>query len=89
MAEFLIKFENRGIKIARVNSIFITKSINLKLFTLILYGVGVPWDRRLFSLHREVYGAATLNYHKLLHSIWSGAYLYIRELEVSIFMATV
>ena len=29
MVEFLRKFENRGIKIARVNSIRITKSINL------------------------------------------------------------
>ena len=36
------KFENRGIKISRVNSIFINKSINLKLFTLILYGVVGP-----------------------------------------------
>ena len=30
-----LKFENRGIKIARVNSILITKSINLQLITLI------------------------------------------------------
>ena len=37
--KFFRKFENRGIKIARVNSILITKSINLPLFTLILYGV--------------------------------------------------
>ena len=29
IVEFLIEFENRGIKIARVNSICITKSINL------------------------------------------------------------
>ena len=36
------KIENRGIKIARVNSILITKSINLKLFTLILYSIGSP-----------------------------------------------
>ena len=34
MVEFLRKFENRGIKIAQVNSILITKSINLQLFTL-------------------------------------------------------
>ena len=33
MAEFLRKFENRGIQIARVNSILITKCINLQLFT--------------------------------------------------------
>ena len=42
MVEYLRKFENRGIKIARGNSILITKSINLRLFTLILYGVGGP-----------------------------------------------
>ena len=40
MVEFLKKFEKMGIKIDRVNSILITKSINLQLFTLILYGVG-------------------------------------------------
>ena len=36
------KFENRSIKIARVNSILITKYINLQLFTLILHGLGCP-----------------------------------------------
>ena len=36
MGEFLTKFENRSIKVARVNSILITKSINLLLFTLVL-----------------------------------------------------
>ena len=36
MVEFLKKIENRGIKIARVNSILIKKSIDLQLFTLIL-----------------------------------------------------
>ena len=50
MVEFLIQFEKRDIKIARVNSILITKSINLQLFTLILYGVGVCCDRRRFSV---------------------------------------
>ena len=35
MIEFLRKFENRGIKIARANSILNTKSINLE-FTLTL-----------------------------------------------------
>ena len=44
MIEFLRKFENRGIKINRVNSILITKSINLLFFTLILYGVAVCCD---------------------------------------------
>ena len=42
MIEFLRKFENRGIKISLVNSILITKCINLKLFTLILHGVQGP-----------------------------------------------
>ena len=36
-AEFLRKFENSSIKIAGVNSILITKSIDLQLFTLIFY----------------------------------------------------
>ena len=39
--EFLRVFENGSIKIARVNSIIITKSINLQLFTLILDGFEV------------------------------------------------
>ena len=51
MIEFRRKFENRGIKIAPVISILITKSINLQLFTLILYGVGVRYDRRRFSVN--------------------------------------
>ena len=42
MVEFLRKFENRGIKIARVNSILLTKSMNLQWFTLIFYGVEGP-----------------------------------------------
>ena len=40
MIDFFRKFENRGIKIVLVNLILITKSINLKNFTLILYRVG-------------------------------------------------
>ena len=50
MIEFLKKIEKRGIKITRVNSIFIAKSINLLLFTLILHGVGVCCDRNRFSV---------------------------------------
>ena len=42
MVEYLRKFENTGIKIARVNSILFTKSIDLKLFALILFAVGGP-----------------------------------------------
>ena len=37
MIEFPRKFENRIIKIARVNSIIITISINLQLFTILFY----------------------------------------------------
>ena len=50
MIKFLRKFENRSIKIARVNSVLIIKSINLQFFTLILYGFGVRCDLRLFSV---------------------------------------
>ena len=50
MSEFLRKIQNRSIKIARVNSILITKSGNLQLFTLILYGLGVCCDLRRFSV---------------------------------------
>ena len=50
MIKFLRKFENRGIKIAQVNSI-LTKSINLQLFTIILQGIGVRCDRRQISEH--------------------------------------
>ena len=42
MVEFFRKFENCGIKIARVNAILITKSIYVKSFTLILYDVWGP-----------------------------------------------
>ena len=42
IVEFLRKFESRGIKIARVNSILITKIHQIYQFTLILYGVGGP-----------------------------------------------
>ena len=59
MVEFLRKFENRVIEIALVNSILIIKSIDLQLFTLILYGVGGPlWSKAIFraqSVYRAVY----------------------------------
>ena len=38
IVKFHKTFENRDIKIAQVNSILSTKSINLKLITLILFG---------------------------------------------------
>ena len=47
MLVFLIKFQNRGIKIARVNSIRITKSINLLSFCMVL---GVRCDVDIFKL---------------------------------------
>ena len=50
MVEFFRKFENRSIKIARVNSILITKSINLQLFTLIFYGFRVSYDLTRLSV---------------------------------------
>ena len=68
MIEYLKKIENLLIKIARVNSILIAKSINLLLFTLILYGVGVRCDADIFkptaTANREVYGIP-----KLLHQM--------------------
>ena len=50
MVEFLRNFLNRSIKIARVKLIFGAKSINLPLFTLILYGFGVRCDLGRFSV---------------------------------------
>ena len=63
MVELVRKFKKRGIKITRVNSILITISINLQLFTWILYVLGVSCDVDIFkltasaqSINREVYG---------------------------------
>ena len=63
IVEFHREFENRGIEICRVNSILITKSINLQLFTLILYGVGVRCNVDIFketasaqTIYRGFYG---------------------------------
>ena len=50
LIEFFNKFENRGIEIPRVNSILITKSINLPLFTLILNCFGASCDLNRFSV---------------------------------------
>ena len=46
--EFLRKFENRGIKMARVNSNFITKSLNLQLFSFCMV-LGVRCDGDIFK----------------------------------------
>ena len=48
--EVLRKFENLGIKNAPVNSILITKSVDLQLFTLILYSFRVRCDHMRFSV---------------------------------------
>ena len=45
MIIFFRKFETRDVKIARLNSILITKPINLEFLNLILYDVGVRCDR--------------------------------------------
>ena len=50
MVEFLGKFENRGVKIARITFILINKSINILLFTFIFYCVGVRCDVDIFTL---------------------------------------
>ena len=44
MVEYLRKFENRDIKIARVNSIHIHKSINLLKFCTVLGSVVIEGD---------------------------------------------
>ena len=69
MVKFLRKFENRCIKIARVNSILITKSI---IFTVIYFNfytvLGVRCDVDIFkltasaqSINREVYDYTNIN----------------------------
>ena len=60
MIKFLRKFENRSIKIARVSSILITKSINLQLFTLILNGFGVCCDLSNFQCLVDLYRSLCL-----------------------------
>ena len=62
MVYFLTKFENRSIKIALVNSILITKSINLELFTLILYSFGVRFDLGRFSVLRPFTEKSMIEY---------------------------
>ena len=52
MVEFLRKFKNRGIKIIRVYSIRITKSINSLQFCTVL---GVRCDANIFKLTTSAY----------------------------------
>ena len=49
MVEFLRKLKNRAIISGWDNFILITKSINLQLFTLILYGLGVRCDVNILN----------------------------------------
>ena len=80
MVKFLTNFDNRGIKIVQVNSILITKSINLQLFTSICTVLGVRCDVDIFkltasaqSIKREVYGSAHFSALPSLytpHSFW-------------------
>ena len=65
MVEFLRKFESRGDKISRVNSIRITKSVNLLSFCTMLQGVRCDVDifkltARGQSIYREVDGSMLL-----------------------------
>ena len=82
MIEFLSKSKNRCIKIVLVNSILITTSTNLQLFTLISYSVGVRCDRvRFFVLcpliekvYVEVYvweGIFMTRFPYVLHAIYA------------------
>ena len=50
MVGFLRKFKNRAIKIDLVNSIFITKSINLQLSTFFCRVFGILCDVDIFML---------------------------------------
>ena len=52
--EFLKKIQNRGIKIARVNSILITKSIYLQ-FTLFFLVGGPLWSKAIYRA-QSIYG---------------------------------
>ena len=62
MVEFLRKFESYSIKITRVNSIIITKSINLLTFCA-MFGSIVIY-RAIFraqSIYREIYDSTNQN----------------------------
>ena len=72
MIEFLKIIENRSIEIALVNSILITKSINLQLFTRILCVLGVRCDQAIFSaqsIYRKVYGATIMTF-SISSAVW-------------------
>ena len=70
MVEFYRKFENRGIEIARVHSILITKFINLQLFTLGLYSVGVRCKMDIVKLTvsvQPIYRESTVGFTSRTH----------------------
>ena len=69
MIEFLRKFKNRAIKIAPVNLILITKSINLQLLTLIMYSAGFRCDRRRFSVLSPLIEKSRLIYNLVVFNI--------------------
>ena len=83
MIEFLRKFENRSIKIARVNSIRITKSINVQLFTLILYGFLVRCDLRRFSVLSQFIEKSMLCAIPISELLLSLNYFYLRAIPIS------
>ena len=85
MTEFLRKFENRSTKISRVNLILITKSINLHLFTLILYGFSVRCDLRRFSMLSPFIQTSMSHYNKYFRSIHFNAKYLITCVNFKIF----
>ena len=81
MVQFLRRSESRGIVIAWVNSIRITKSINL---LLILFGVGVRCDldivkltARVQSIFRKVDGSRYPYMQDLYEIIWKLVWTFI------------
>ena len=60
-----------------VNSIFITKSINLQLVTLILYGVGVRCDRRRFSGLSPFIEKSMVYIYLVINYLYIYIYIYI------------
>ena len=65
--EFLRKVENRSIKSARVSSIFVTKYVNLQVFTLIFYCLGARCDKAFYSPGLGVDKVESDLIHFLLH----------------------
>ena len=82
MDESLRKFENRPIKISRVNSILlITKSIILQLIYLILYGSGV----RCHVIFKLTASAQFINREVYARTILMSRFPILGEIHPSIF----